>query len=181
MRNTVFVTSPYLTPSSLFQMLGMEEDGEREASASSGGGAEGGEGEASLAATVSQLLKQVSGLERQITGLQTLNTLMASLHEKQEKVNTSLMDTHEKEMTSLKATSKKDRDAVTSLEREVACLRDKNAILCQDKEKLRTQLDKMRDDVNMQGTDAGDCYFPSSSNISFQTNVFLHSHFGDSN
>jgi predicted nucleic acid-binding Zn-ribbon protein len=127
--------------------------GTREVSAYSRGGAESGEGVASLAATVSQLLKQVSGLERHITGLQTQNTLMTSLIDKQEKVMTSLHDKHDKEMTSIKAACKKDRDAVTSLEREVAGLRDKNAILCQDKEQLRTQLDKMHDDVTKSHND----------------------------
>jgi predicted RNase H-like nuclease (RuvC/YqgF family) len=102
-----------------------------------------GVGGASLAATVSQLLKQVSGFEKQITGLQTQNTLMMS----------SLHDKHDKDMTSVKAASKKDRDAVTSLEREVAGLRDKNAVLCQDKEQLRTQLDKMHDDVTKSHND----------------------------
>jgi hypothetical protein len=50
--------------------------------------------------------------------------------------------------TALKAAGKKDRDAVTLLEQEVASLRDKLMVVCQDKEQLRSDLTRVQEYTN---------------------------------
>jgi septal ring factor EnvC (AmiA/AmiB activator) len=69
----------------------------------------------------------------QVTGLQTQNSLLMSTHDQQKS-----------EIAVLKTAGKKDRDLVASLEREVASLRDKMTLMCQDKEELRNDVTKVQ-------------------------------------
>jgi septal ring factor EnvC (AmiA/AmiB activator) len=69
----------------------------------------------------------------QVTGLQTQNSLLTSVHDQQKS-----------EIAALKSTGKKDRDLVASLQREVASLRDKMTLMCQDKEELCNDVAKVQ-------------------------------------
>jgi chromosome segregation ATPase len=111
----------------------------------------------SLATTVSMLSRQVATLQsqsstqqQQISALQTQNSLLTSVleHEKSESVAMKgEMAALKSDNTALKAAGKKDRDAVTLLERKVASLRDKLIVVCQDQEQLRSDLTNTQADL----------------------------------
>jgi chromosome segregation ATPase len=96
-----------------------------------------------LSRQVATLQSQSSMQQQQISALQTQNSLLTSVldHQKSE------MAALKSDNTALKAAGKKDRDAVTLLEREVASLRDKLMVVCQDKEQLRSDLTNTQADL----------------------------------
>jgi predicted RNase H-like nuclease (RuvC/YqgF family) len=100
---------------------------------------------------VATLQSQSSTQQQQISELQTQNSLLTSVLDQQKRKNMAMkgeMAALKSDNTALKAAGKKDRDAVTLLELEVASLRDKLMVVCQDKEQLRSDLTRVQEYTN---------------------------------